>query len=117
MIHVQTPRLSRFSMCLPLTGDSNDNKPAVGADEEEVAKMGCPSLGEHTKLEVMIEESYEFKVSPVKQKEQYSFHEGVLPAQSLTFNFYLNPHLLVPMVTVSILEVTGVRRLWDLEEI
>ncbi|XP_016317041.1 sodium/calcium exchanger 1-like [Sinocyclocheilus anshuiensis] len=42
-------------------GDSNDNKPAVGEEEEEVAKMGCPSLGEHTKLEVVIEESYEFK--------------------------------------------------------
>uniref|UniRef100_A0A673J1S2 Sodium/calcium exchanger 1-like n=1 Tax=Sinocyclocheilus rhinocerous TaxID=307959 RepID=A0A673J1S2_9TELE len=42
-------------------GDSNDNKPAVGAEEEEVAKMGCPSLGEHTKQEVVIEESYEFK--------------------------------------------------------
>ncbi|XP_035383273.1 solute carrier family 8 member 4a isoform X2 [Electrophorus electricus] len=42
-------------------GDSNDNKPAVGIEEEEVAKMGCPSLGEHTKLEVVIEESYEFK--------------------------------------------------------
>ncbi|XP_067278938.1 solute carrier family 8 member 4a [Pseudorasbora parva] len=42
-------------------GDSNDNKPAVGAEEEEVAKMGCPSLGEHTKMEVVIEESYEFK--------------------------------------------------------
>uniref|UniRef100_A0A8C2JB75 Solute carrier family 8 member 4a n=1 Tax=Cyprinus carpio TaxID=7962 RepID=A0A8C2JB75_CYPCA len=42
-------------------GDSNDNKPVVGAEEEEVAKMGCPSLGEHTKLEVVIEESYEFK--------------------------------------------------------
>ncbi|CDQ63669.1 unnamed protein product [Oncorhynchus mykiss] len=40
--------------------DSNDNKPA-GTDEEEVSKMGCPSLGEHTKLEVVIEESYEFK--------------------------------------------------------
>lgn len=25
--------------------------------------MGCPSLGEHTKLEVVIEESYEFKVT------------------------------------------------------
>lgn len=24
--------------------------------------MGCPSLGEHTRLEVVIEESYEFKV-------------------------------------------------------
>uniref|UniRef100_A0A8C5ICN4 Sodium/calcium exchanger 1-like n=1 Tax=Gouania willdenowi TaxID=441366 RepID=A0A8C5ICN4_GOUWI len=29
--------------------------------EEEVAKMGCPSLGEHTQVEVVIEESYEFK--------------------------------------------------------
>ncbi|XP_026792855.3 solute carrier family 8 member 4b isoform X2 [Pangasianodon hypophthalmus] len=42
-------------------GDSNENKPAVGAEEEEVAKMGCPSLGDHTRLEVVIEESYEFK--------------------------------------------------------
>lgn len=31
-------------------------------EEEEVAKMGCPSLGEHSRLEVVIEESYEFKV-------------------------------------------------------
>lgn len=43
-------------------GDSNENKPEIGAEEEEVAKMGCPSLGEHTRLEVVIEESYEFKV-------------------------------------------------------
>ncbi|XP_012718209.2 sodium/calcium exchanger 1 isoform X1 [Fundulus heteroclitus] len=42
-------------------GDSNENKPLVGAEEEEVAKMGCPSLGEHSQLEVIIEESYEFK--------------------------------------------------------
>uniref|UniRef100_A0A8C4FAD0 Solute carrier family 8 member 4b n=1 Tax=Dicentrarchus labrax TaxID=13489 RepID=A0A8C4FAD0_DICLA len=37
------------------------NKPLVGAEDEEVAKMGCPSLGEHTQVEVIIEESYEFK--------------------------------------------------------
>ncbi|MEQ2271793.1 Sodium/calcium exchanger 1 [Xenotaenia resolanae] len=43
------------------SGDSNENKPLVGAEEEEVAKMGCPSLGENTQLEVIIEESYEFK--------------------------------------------------------
>lgn len=43
-------------------GDSNENKPEIGADDEEVAKMGCPSLGEHIRLEVVIEESYEFKV-------------------------------------------------------
>ncbi|KAJ8255071.1 hypothetical protein GJAV_G00200610 [Gymnothorax javanicus] len=42
-------------------GDSNENKPTMGAEDEEVAKMGCPSLGEHTRLEVVIEESYEFK--------------------------------------------------------
>ncbi|XP_064185188.1 sodium/calcium exchanger 1-like [Anguilla rostrata] len=42
-------------------GDSNENKPTMEAEDEEVAKMGCPSLGEHTKLEVVIEESYEFK--------------------------------------------------------
>ncbi|XP_057712262.1 sodium/calcium exchanger 1-like isoform X2 [Corythoichthys intestinalis] len=42
-------------------GDSNENKPAVGAEEEEVAKMGCPSLGEHTQAQIVIEESYEFK--------------------------------------------------------
>lgn len=45
------------------SGDSNENKPLVGAEEEEVAKMGCPSLGEHKQLEVIIEESYEFKVT------------------------------------------------------
>lgn len=42
-------------------GDTNDNKTAAGP--EDVSKMGCPSLGEHTKLEVVIEESYEFKVT------------------------------------------------------
>lgn len=34
-------------------------------DEEEarrIAEMGKPVLGEHSKLEVIIEESYEFKV-------------------------------------------------------
>ncbi|KAJ4930228.1 hypothetical protein JOQ06_019234 [Pogonophryne albipinna] len=40
-------------------GDTNDNK--TGAGPEDVSKMGCPILGEHTKLEVVIEESYEFK--------------------------------------------------------
>nr|XP_033809491.1 sodium/calcium exchanger 1-like isoform X1 [Geotrypetes seraphini] len=37
--------------------DSNENKPV----EEEIVRMGCPTLGEHRKLEVVIEESYEFK--------------------------------------------------------
>ncbi|XP_049896634.1 solute carrier family 8 member 4a isoform X3 [Epinephelus moara] len=45
--------------CPSTAGDTNDNKTAVGP--EDVSKMGCPCLGEHTKLEVVIEESYEFK--------------------------------------------------------
>lgn len=39
-------------------------------EEEEakrIAEMGKPILGEHPKLEVIIEESYEFKVSAVHQ--------------------------------------------------
>lgn len=37
----------------------------TGKDEEErrIAEMGRPMLGDHVKLEVVIEESYEFKVS------------------------------------------------------
>lgn len=36
----------------------------TGKDEEErrIAEMGRPMLGDHVKLEVIIEESYEFKV-------------------------------------------------------
>ncbi|TKS92682.1 Sodium/calcium exchanger 1 [Collichthys lucidus] len=48
--------------------DSNENKPLVGAEEEEVAKMGCPSLGEHTQVEVVIEESYEFKLLRINRQ-------------------------------------------------
>lgn len=58
-----TPANDRMHRPFVTAGDSNENKPLVGAEEEEVAKMGCPSLGEHTQLEVIIEESYEFKVS------------------------------------------------------
>ena len=38
-------------------------------DEEEakrIAEMGKPVLGEHPKMEVIIEESYEFKVQRVQ---------------------------------------------------
>ncbi|XP_073338060.1 sodium/calcium exchanger 1b isoform X15 [Pagrus major] len=45
--------------------ESNDTKeePLAGKDEEErrIAEMGRPMLGDHVKLEVIIEESYEFK--------------------------------------------------------
>ncbi|XP_061660002.1 solute carrier family 8 member 4a isoform X1 [Syngnathoides biaculeatus] len=65
-------------------GDSNDNKTPVGP--EDVAKMGCPCLGEHTSLEVVIEESYEFKVRsprrprsaspPIAFVRPYAEHRG-----------------------------------------
>ncbi|XP_074986492.1 sodium/calcium exchanger 1-like isoform X4 [Caretta caretta] len=53
----------RLTVPLPLltTGDSNENRPTEGEEGTAIAKMGCPSLGEHPKLEVVIEESYEFK--------------------------------------------------------
>ena len=54
--------MTLFSHCA--AGDTNDNK--TGAGPEDVSKMGCPILGEHTKLEVVIEESYEFKVTQNK---------------------------------------------------
>ncbi|KAL7873825.1 hypothetical protein AOLI_G00128960 [Acnodon oligacanthus] len=40
-----------------------EEEPLTGEEEEErrIAEMGKPMLGEHVKLEVIIEESYEFK--------------------------------------------------------
>ncbi|XP_073338045.1 sodium/calcium exchanger 1b isoform X2 [Pagrus major] len=40
-----------------------EEEPLAGKDEEErrIAEMGRPMLGDHVKLEVIIEESYEFK--------------------------------------------------------
>uniref|UniRef100_A0A3B5LI78 Calx-beta domain-containing protein n=1 Tax=Xiphophorus couchianus TaxID=32473 RepID=A0A3B5LI78_9TELE len=58
-IVLEEPVLLEFLLLLICAGDTNDNKMAVGP--EDVSKMGCPVLGEHTKLEVVIEESYEFK--------------------------------------------------------
>jgi len=42
-----------------------EEEPLTGEDDEErrIAEMGKPMLGDHPKLEVIIEESYEFKVS------------------------------------------------------
>ncbi|XP_053093462.1 sodium/calcium exchanger 1b isoform X1 [Pangasianodon hypophthalmus] len=43
--------------------EQEEAEPLTGEDEEErrIAEMGKPMLGEHVKLEVIIEESYEFK--------------------------------------------------------
>lgn len=50
----------------PPRSDVTDRK--MTSDEEEarrIAEMGKPVLGEHSKLEVIIEESYEFKVGKI----------------------------------------------------
>ncbi|KAJ8248557.1 hypothetical protein GJAV_G00243270 [Gymnothorax javanicus] len=43
--------------------EGEEEEPLTGIDEEErrIAEMGRPMLGDHVKLEVIIEESYEFK--------------------------------------------------------
>lgn len=59
-------KLSTFLAFLPVpsTEECDDKQPLTSKEEEErrIAEMGRPILGEHTKLEVIIEESYEFKV-------------------------------------------------------
>lgn len=72
-IIIQAP--CRNFLCCSALGDTNDNKTAVGP--EDVSKMGCPCLGEHTRLEVVIEESYEFKVT---QNQQLCNSEHLMPA-------------------------------------
>lgn len=55
-----------FAPSRPRRSDVPDRK--MTSDEEEarrIAEMGKPVLGEHSKLEVIIEESYEFKVGKV----------------------------------------------------
>lgn len=44
--------------------ENEEKQPLTSKEEEErrIAELGRPVLGEHTKLEVIIEESYEFKV-------------------------------------------------------
>nr|XP_013011144.1 sodium/calcium exchanger 1 isoform X4 [Cavia porcellus]XP_023422049.1 sodium/calcium exchanger 1 isoform X4 [Cavia porcellus] len=46
-----------------LYDEYDDKQPLTSKEEEErrIAELGRPILGEHTKLEVIIEESYEFK--------------------------------------------------------
>nr|XP_042123351.1 sodium/calcium exchanger 1 isoform X8 [Peromyscus maniculatus bairdii] len=57
---------TRFPVVLEkpqLSDEYDDKQPLTSKEEEErrIAEMGRPILGEHTRLEVIIEESYEFK--------------------------------------------------------
>lgn len=50
----------------PLLLPTEGTEGQMSAEEEEarrIAEMGKPILGEHSRLEVVIEESYEFKVN------------------------------------------------------
>lgn len=56
---------------------SEDPEGQLSTEEEEarkIAEMGKPVLGEHSRLEVVIEESYEFKVSHLKTLESAIFY-------------------------------------------
>lgn len=82
---------SLFFTCSPspraLCSDVPDRK--LTSDEEEarrIAEMGKPVLGEHAKLEVIIEESYEFKVRKVTLrvgKQTFLKHFWVIPLHPL----------------------------------
>ncbi|XP_043368149.1 sodium/calcium exchanger 1 isoform X1 [Dermochelys coriacea] len=51
------------STVISIQAENEEKQPLTSKEEEErrIAEMGRPVLGEHTKLEVVIEESYEFK--------------------------------------------------------
>ncbi|XP_015277924.1 PREDICTED: sodium/calcium exchanger 1 isoform X17 [Gekko japonicus] len=59
-IEIGEPRLVEMTISV---AKINPKQPLTSKEEEErrIAEMGRPILGEHTKLEVIIEESYEFK--------------------------------------------------------
>lgn len=61
--------------------EKEEEEPLAGKDEEErrIAEMGRPMLGDHVKLEIIIEESYEFKVS---------IHASVEPLFSLCLSLF-----------------------------
>lgn len=59
-------RYPRHSLSLSLSEDTDEEVLTKKEEEERrIAEMGRPMLGEHVKLEVIIEESYEFKVGSV----------------------------------------------------
>ncbi|XP_042123363.2 sodium/calcium exchanger 1 isoform X11 [Peromyscus maniculatus bairdii] len=65
-IEIGEPRLVEMSEKkggFTLSDEYDDKQPLTSKEEEErrIAEMGRPILGEHTRLEVIIEESYEFK--------------------------------------------------------
>lgn len=75
----------------------------MSAEEEEarrIAEMGKPILGEHSRLEVVIEESYEFKVNLKPLISRCSWcgcsAVGVTPASSTGWNCFLLSGITTP---------------------
>uniref|UniRef100_A0A7N8XGA0 Solute carrier family 8 member 1b n=1 Tax=Mastacembelus armatus TaxID=205130 RepID=A0A7N8XGA0_9TELE len=62
-IEIGEPRLVESSDTKGREEEVEEEEALTGKDEEErrIAEMGRPMLGDHVKLEVIIEESYEFK--------------------------------------------------------
>ncbi|XP_073528639.1 sodium/calcium exchanger 1 isoform X1 [Phyllobates terribilis] len=65
-LEIGEPRLMEMSEKkgdFTITEENEDKQPLTSKEEEErrIAEMGRPVLGEHIKLEIIIEESYEFK--------------------------------------------------------
>ncbi|XP_030414167.1 sodium/calcium exchanger 1 isoform X14 [Gopherus evgoodei] len=65
-LEIGEPRLVEMSEKkggFTITEENEEKQPLTSKEEEErrIAEMGRPVLGEHTKLEIIIEESYEFK--------------------------------------------------------
>ncbi|XP_073413603.1 sodium/calcium exchanger 1 isoform X1 [Dendrobates tinctorius] len=65
-LEIGEPRLMEMSEKkgdFTITEENEEKQPLTSKEEEErrIAEMGRPVLGEHIKLEIIIEESYEFK--------------------------------------------------------
>ncbi|XP_073338053.1 sodium/calcium exchanger 1b isoform X9 [Pagrus major] len=62
-IEIGEPRWLKRGIQSLVLKQGEGSEPLAGKDEEErrIAEMGRPMLGDHVKLEVIIEESYEFK--------------------------------------------------------
>lgn len=56
------PLLHLLPPSLPPTEGTEGQMSAEEEEARRIAEMGKPILGEHSRLEVVIEESYEFKV-------------------------------------------------------
>lgn len=62
-LQLQSPQWTRRGRTEEAVKEVEEEEPLTGQDDEErrIAEMGRPMLGDHVKLEVIIEESYEFK--------------------------------------------------------